>query len=304
MKIYGWTGLLLLIFSECGLFCKIEPFDTWFYCFAWWSYILLADNLLLIFRGRSLLLGRLREFRAMIPISIFVWLVFEAFNFRVQNWSYSIPPMETWQRWAGYLISYATVLPGIFITADLVELFWKRSGAPFASECNSQDPRGMPRHSLPCIVFGFCLTIAPLIWPGYLFPMVWVGPVFLLNPLLGKFGKQWLSFKTRSGHGKRVWSLMLAGLICGLMWEFWNYWAGSRWIYSVPFFGEWKVFEMPVLGFLGFPPFALECWVLYHLIQAVLHSMSSRLFRFIWWLGMGIISVLILLGIDAYTVAR
>jgi hypothetical protein len=97
---------------------------------------------------------------------------------------------------------------------------------------------------------------------------------------------------------------MLAGLICGLMGEFWNYWAGSRWIYSVPFFGEWKVFEMPVLGFLGFPPFALECWVLYHLIQAVLHSMSSRLFRFIWWLGMGIISVLILLGIDAYTVAR
>ena len=54
MKIYGCFGLLLLIVSEYCLIHKIEPFFTWFYCFAWWSYILLADNLLLKLRGRSL----------------------------------------------------------------------------------------------------------------------------------------------------------------------------------------------------------------------------------------------------------
>jgi hypothetical protein len=39
--------------------------------------------------------------------------------------------------------------------------------------------------------------------------------------------------------------------------------AGSKWIYTVPGFEELKLFEMPLLGFLGFPPFALECFVIY-----------------------------------------
>ena len=97
MKLYGWFGLLLLVVSEYCLLHKIEPFATWFYCFAWWSYILLADSVLLKIRGRSLLYSRRREFWPMLPISIFVWLVFEAFNFRIQNWSYSVVAMETWQ---------------------------------------------------------------------------------------------------------------------------------------------------------------------------------------------------------------
>jgi hypothetical protein len=29
-----------------------------------------------------------------------------------------------------------------------------------------------------------------------------------------------------------------------------------------------KVFEMPILGFFGFPPFALECFALYHFLRA------------------------------------
>ena len=30
-----------------------------------------------------------------------------------------------------------------------------------------------------------------------------------------------------------------------------------------------KVFEMPVLGYLGFPPFALECAVMYNFMQVL-----------------------------------
>ena len=55
MRLYGWIGFLLLLVSEYCMFRKIEPFHSWFYFFAWWSYILLADNLLLRLRGRSLL---------------------------------------------------------------------------------------------------------------------------------------------------------------------------------------------------------------------------------------------------------
>jgi hypothetical protein len=65
---------------------------------------------------------------------------------------------------------------------------------------------------------------------------------------------------------------LLGGLVCGILWEFWNFWARTKWIYAVPILSEIKIFEMPVLGFLGFPPFAVECYVLYHLARKALRG--------------------------------
>jgi hypothetical protein len=67
-----------------------------------------------------------------------------------------------------------------------------------------------------------------------------------------------------AGDASLVLALLTSGLVCGLLWEFWNYWALTRWTYSVPYVGGVKLFEMPVLGYLGFPPFALECYAMYH----------------------------------------
>jgi hypothetical protein len=304
MRRYGWFGLLLLIVSEYCLFCKIEPFLTWFYCFAWWSYILIADSLLFKLRGRSLLTGRRREFWSMLPLSVFVWLLFEAYNFVIHNWAYNIAPQQIWQRWPGYALSFATVLPGIFITSDLLELLFGRSSRPAASEYEVLAPELRSRPSSLFVALGSAMTIAPLCWPRYFYPAIWLGPIFLLDPLLEKVGIQSLSLSIFSKDRRRVWSLMLGGLLCGMMWEFWNFWAGSKWIYSVPFFGKWEVFEMPVFGFLGFPPFALECWILYHLLRAIPQHMDSSTARLAWWLGLGIVSIVIFRGIDNYTVIR
>jgi len=35
----------------------------------------------------------------------------------------------------------------------------------------------------------------------------------------------------------------------------------------VPILPEVKVFEMPILGFAGFPPFAVECFVMYVFVR-------------------------------------
>ena len=40
----------------------------------------------------------------------------------------------------------------------------------------------------------------------------------------------------------------------------------------MPLLSEIKLFEMPVLGFLGFPPFALECYVLYQFAKTALRG--------------------------------
>ncbi len=51
--------------------------------------------------------------------------------------------------------------------------------------------------------------------------------------------------------------------MCGIFGEFWNYWAEAKWLYIFPILEDWRVFEMPLAGFIGFPPFAIEIFVLY-----------------------------------------
>jgi hypothetical protein len=74
------------------------------------------------------------------------------------------------------------------------------------------------------------------------------------------------------GDPRKFLLLLTAGLVCGLLWEFWNFWARSRWVYTVPFFDQLKGFEMPFLGFLGFPPFAVECYAIYNFISLFRHK--------------------------------
>jgi hypothetical protein len=69
------------------------------------------------------------------------------------------------------------------------------------------------------------------------------------------------------GSPRKMYLFLIAGLICGFLWEFWNFWTRSKWVYTVPFFEEMRVFEMPLLGFLGFPPFAVQAYVMYNLIS-------------------------------------
>ncbi len=72
-----------------------------------------------------------------------------------------------------------------------------------------------------------------------------------------------------AGERREHLCLLAAGLICGLWWEAWNYSAIAKWVYTLPVLNFGKVFEMPLLGYLGFPPFALECAVMYNFLTAL-----------------------------------
>ena len=56
----------------------------------------------------------------------------------------------------------------------------------------------------------------------------------------------------------------LAGLLCGTLWEFWNFWATPKWVYHIPYVDFLRVFEMPLLGYAGYIPFA---WSIYQLLN-------------------------------------
>jgi hypothetical protein len=44
----------------------------------------------------------------------------------------------------------------------------------------------------------------------------------------------------------------------------------------VPVFGDIKIFEMPVLGYFGFPPFAVECFAMYVFIRRLFWRGTRR----------------------------
>ena len=115
-------------------------------------------------------------------------------------------------------------------------------------------------------VIGALFFALPLLWPSYFFPLVWGAVVLLVAPVNYRRGIDGLLRPLQRGEYGPLLRILLAGLLAGLLWESFNFWARAKWIYTVPFFEELKLFEMPLLGFGEFPPFALECAVLYRLL--------------------------------------
>ena len=258
---HGIFGIILLLLSEIFLFKKVDPFYSWFYSFAWWSYILVVDAVIYRLKGNSLILNRTKEFFLMIPWSIFIWLIFEAANLSLKNWYYINLPHSTVERWLGYAIAYGTVLPGLFETTELLESLglFKKSKIK-----KTQISEG--GHSVLVLLGALCF-VSSLLIPEYFFPLIWIGFTFLLEPFNYRFGRKSLLRDFEEGNPRKIYVLLVSGLICGFLWEFWNFWALSKWVYTVPFFDKGKGFEMPFLGFLGFPPFAVQAYVMYNFIS-------------------------------------
>ncbi len=74
----------------------------------------------------------------------------------------------------------------------------------------------------------------PLVWPKYFFPLVWLAFIFLLEPVNHKAGAPSLLREWEKGSLRNFYLLLLAGAVCGLLWELWNFRAGSKWIYTLP----------------------------------------------------------------------
>ncbi len=242
--------------STLGMLSRFEPFFSFYYSFAWWSYIIFIESFLYRRRGKSFLFETPRKFLLLLPLSTTVWLIFEALNFRLSNWHYVNIPSEIMVRWTGYPFAYATVLPGIFSTAAALEFLGVLKNSRTGPLAN---PQKLYR---PFIITGILFLVLPLVWPGYFFPLVWSAFIFLLEPVNHKAGAPSLLRQWEKGSLRKFYLLLLAGAVCGFLWELWNFRAGGKWIYTVPHLGFLKIFEMPLLGFLGFPPFALECYAM------------------------------------------
>lgn len=235
----------------------------WLFFFAWYPLILFLDGLLYRLRGDSWLLSRPRDLARMAFWSVSIWLVFEAFNLILKNWGYVGVIANPWLRWPGYGLAFATVLPGVLLGAEAFSALgaWRgRRGRPVKLPF-AWEP--------PALLLGTACLVLPLVWPNYFFPLVWGAGFFLLDPFVHLLGGRSLIQAWLLGERREHLCLLAAGLCCGLWWEAWNYPATAKWVYTLPVLNFAKLFEMPLLGYLGFLPFALECAVMYNFMMVL-----------------------------------
>ena len=272
MPFYFYLGVVFLAISELGMAFRIEPFWSWHTPIAWTGYILLVDGIIFKKRGSSWLTSHRSEFLFLAVLSIPLWAVFEGYNLLIKNWHYINLPENVIARYFGYAWAFATISPAIFETAELVGLFRDRP-----SSIVHRPPSRLSTLDHGLIAAGAAMVLWPLVWPSpYLAAPVWLGFIFLLDPINNRRGAESLLGDVRRGRWDRLINLSVSGFICGGLWEFWNYWARAKWIYDVPIMQNWKIFEMPWPGYFGFPPFALECFTMYVFVRRLVWRGETR----------------------------
>ena len=276
--LHGYIGVVIVITAEGLLFSGNQFVGHWFTPIVWSGYILFVDALVFKFKGRSLLVNDRFEFFAVAIISIASWWLFEFYNaprFWNSNlelwWHYHNLEPNLWVRRIGYDWAFATITPALLETAELF-------GATIFTRKPGRKGLRFSRSTLIlAAVLGAVGVLEPLLFPNeWLAPVIWLSFILLLDPLNSLRGWPSITGDLARPDWRRLWSLLASGVVCGFLWEFWNYWALSKWTYTVPYFGNIKIFEMPVLGFLGFPPFAIECWAMYIFVRSLLSPRAQQ----------------------------
>ncbi len=252
---YGYIGLLFVALGEILIFLKIEPFTTYlFFLCLWIGYILIVDAWVLARTKSSRLKNNHCKFWLLFLLSAIFWWFYELLNYFIENWRYEGVGEP---QWIMYTLAFSTVLPAIIETSDLLRSFSIFQRLKWRVHVNK-------RKVCWLILIGIICLILPFVVPYYAYSLVWLSMFFLLDPINFMMKSPSILEDLKRGRATIFWSLMIGALICGFFWEFWNYWAPAKWFYDVPVLGFLKIFEMPILGYLGYMPFGLSLYAMYN----------------------------------------
>ena len=263
---HGWVGLVL-VSVFWSLNWSLDGLRThWTFFPLWLGYCLAVDALVFLRKGTSLFTRGWRKYIGLFLVSAPVWWTFEIVNWRLKNWHYDGGELFTpFQFWAWATLNFTTVIPAVLGSAELVASFnlLKRIG-------RGPVIRPDKRTSQIFFISGWLMFIAMFAWPNLFFPFIWLSIFFIIEPINVWLGDRSLTDWTRKGDWRPVLALWLGVLMTAFFWEMWNFFSYPKWIYHVPWGGCCKIFEMPLLGYGGYLPFALEIFAMYHLVAGLL----------------------------------
>lgn len=255
-----WPGLLALLSSWTLTWTRFDwfaPFQAYTFIPLWLAYIVLIDAIAFRLGGTSLIAHRPRFLAGLFPLSALFWWYFEYPNRYVQNWMYTGVSGFTSAEYVLYsTLAFATVLPAVMAT----HMLWRSILRPPPRPIELPVSRYAWRRAGIALLATAALVLFSLrLLPNYLFPFLWIAPLLLLLGFQGLEDEPALLRRLRLEGWQALYLPALAALSCGFFWELWNYYSYAKWTYSIPFVDRFHLFEMPVLGYAGYPPFGLEC---------------------------------------------
>lgn len=261
--VHGWAGFALAIVSWILNWTLDGPRTHVYFFPLWLGYALAVDGLVYVRRGSSIFTRSRARFALLFVVSAPAWWVFEVFNGHTRNWHYHGAELFSSLEYAVLAsIAFSTVMPAVFETAELVRSFsWidRLRGGPRIP--------GSRQVTWSFFVAGWLLLVGIVLFPNAFYPFIWATIFCLIEPVNVWIGRSSLFDSLRNGDWRPTASLALGALVCGFFWEFWNAWSFPKWTYSTPGVDFWYVFEMPLLGYIGYLPFGLELFALGHLAR-------------------------------------
>ncbi len=271
---FPWWGMLGFVLVSVG-WCLAWNRFPWFevlqahtFLVLWFGYILLINGVTFYREGRCLLTHKTGFFLLLFPFSALFWWFFEYLNRFVQNWYYvGVEDFST----AAYIVhaslAFSTVLPAVMSTEELLGTFSRLVKPLQSSFCLHL------RRSSWLVGVGLLLCFGLFgigVWPDYLFAALWLSPLFMVLMFQHLLGQKTVLDFLVMGDWRPVWLPALAALCCGFFWEMWNVKSYAHWVHSIPFVERFYIFEMPILGYLGYLPFGLECRGIAELLKQLL----------------------------------
>lgn len=266
LPLYGWLGLVITILSWAANWYLPGLRTSYFFFPLTAGYTMLVDAWAVARGGQSIIVGKKNLVPFLLIASIPSWWLFELLNLRAQNWIYlGVESLSPAAYFISMSIAFSTVMPAIFSSANLMYTFnWVRN-IRFNVKI-SKDKASLTK----MFITGWVMLALLLIWPTYFYPFMWICLILILEPLNVYLGFPSILDHLSEGDWKPVWALFAGGVVCGFFWEVCNYYSLPKWIYQIPFVGFLHIFEMPLLGYGGYMPFALELFATYNFIAGLL----------------------------------
>ena len=263
---YGWIGLALIILFWTLNWALTGLRTDWGFFPLWLGYCLTMDAIIFKRKSTSLITRNFKKFIILFLISAPAWWLFELLNGFTKNWYYDGRQYFTNLQFIILAsISFSTVMPAVFETAELAGTFKWIKTLKSNKGINLKKPA-----SLKLFLSGIIMLILIIIFPEYFYYLIWISLYLIIEPINFILENGTLLEYMRKGDWRPVIALSVGCLICGFFWEMWNFYSYPKWIYHLPFVNFFHVFEMPVLGYIGYIPFSLEIFALFHLVIGII----------------------------------
>ena len=255
-----------------------------------WGFVLMLDGWVYKRTGGNSLVAKIpQELIGIGVASMTGWMIFEFLNFFVDdNWYYP---------WGNILDREEFLLYAFIVSSGLLPLAFEWylvfiSFPKFAKRFSygKKIVLGETVKNI-ILILAFASMFASGLFPDTLFFTLWVSPPIILTIVLNKIGVWTPLDPIGQGNWSPTLLSALTYFVTGFCLEGQNYLSAihegqkalftmdpAYWQYSLPYVNVLHVFEMPFLGFYGYLPFGIYCW-LWWIATATLLNIPAKFLK-------------------------